>query len=153
LIALLKALPSLSGVVYDAPRTLEGTRQRIAKHGLEARCELTPGSFFLSVPAGGDAYMLRNVLHDWDDDHVLTILRNCRAAMEPDAVLLISEVILPEGPATQAIRYCDLQVMVTLGGCQRTGNEFRRLLDLAGFELTRIVPTGWLSMAEARPKR
>lgn len=152
LIALLETYPQLHAVVYDLPQTVEGTRSRIAAEGLEDRCELVAGSFFVRVPEGGDAYLLRNVLHDWDDEHVLTILKNCRQAMGPSSTLLISEAVLPEGPASLAARYCDIQVMVTLGGRQRTVGELERLLEASGLELVRLVPSGWvLTMIEAKP--
>jgi hypothetical protein len=152
LIRLLARHRSMRGVLFDAPAVLQGARPLLEAEGVADRCELVAGSFFEGVPAGGDAYLLRNVLHDWDDEHALAILRRCRAAIAPHGMLLISEAILPEGPASIELRYCDLQVMVTLGGRQRSGSEFAALLDAAGFRLGAIRPTGFvLSMVEAVP--
>jgi hypothetical protein len=153
LLRLLQQHPAMHGVLLDAPGVLAGARPIVAAAGLEARCELVPGSFFDRIPAGADAYLLRNVLHDWDDEHAARILRNVRAAIPPHGTLLISEAVLPEGPASIELRYCDLQVLVALGGRQRSGADFARLLDAAGFALQAVHPTGFvLSMVEAVPR-
>jgi hypothetical protein len=154
LIRLLKIHPAMRGVLFDAPAVLEGARPILEAQGIADRCERVAGSFFESVPSGGDAWLLRNVIHDWDDERAGIILKNCRDAMGPAGTLLISEAVLPQGRATLESRYCDLQVMVALGGRQRTGAELRSLLDAAGFELAAIRPTGpVLSMVEARPRQ
>lgn len=150
---LLKAYPSMTGVLCDQPAVTERARSRVEADGLADRFELVGGSFFESVPPGADAYLIRNVLHDWDDDHALVLLKNCRAAMKPTAVLLIVEVLLAEGPTKRNYRYSDIQVMVGLGGCQRTAKEFEQLLSAAGLELGKITDVGpWLNILEARPR-
>lgn len=153
LLRLLQQHPGMQGVLFDAEGVLKGARANVRAAGVESRCELVPGSFFEFVPPGGDAYLLRNVLHDWDDAGVLRILRNVRAAIPPHGTLLISESVLPEGAASIELRYCDLQVLVALGGRQRNAGEFARLLEAAGFSLQAVHPTGFvLSIIAAAPR-
>lgn len=110
------------------------------------RCAVVGGTFFESVPAGGDAYLLKYVIHDWDDERGAAILRRCREATAPGAVLLLIEQVLPErleaGTAARRVARLDLQMLVmTPGGRERTEREFRSLLGEAGFELRTVIPT------------
>ena len=145
LIGVLKAHPHLRGVVYDRPDVVARARAEIAKHGLEARCDAVGGSFFEEVPRGGDAYLVKHVIHDWDDERAGAILRNCRCAMEPAARLLLVEGVYPA--RITASTQCrgaaanDVNMLVNTGGRQRSEAEFRTLYDAAGFTLARIVPT------------
>lgn len=147
LVAILKSNPMMRGVLFDLPRTVEAARTHIEAAGLAGRCEVVPGSFFESVPGGGDAYLLKSVLHDWNDDRALAILAACRRAMTGQATLLIVERVLPErmqpSAAHRAIAASDLNMMVALAGRERTASEFGALLAAAGFRLTRIVPAAW----------
>jgi hypothetical protein len=144
LVAILRACPATRGVLFDLADTMGGARQHLEKAGVSDRCELIAGSFFESVPAGADAYLLKSVIHDWDDERGAAILRTCREAMSRDAKLLLVEQIMPDRmEATllhQDIARRDLNMLVTLGGRERTANEYRYLLDSAGLNLTRIVP-------------
>jgi O-methyltransferase domain len=117
------------------------------------RCKVVSGDFFAAVPEGGDAYLLSNVIHDWDDDHAVKILSTCRAAMADAACLLVVELVLPQDGAPSVGKIVDLQMLViTPGGRQRTEAEFRTLLGRAGFRLTRIVSsTGSVGLVEAVP--
>jgi O-methyltransferase domain/Dimerisation domain len=157
LAALLSANPKLRGILFDLPHVLADAQPVLETSGVASRCELVAGSFFESVPKGADAYLLRAVLHDWDDARVGAILANCRKAMTPEAKLLIVERLLPEtterGEAADAY-LLDLEMLVlTPGGRERTEAEFRALVTAAGFAPTRIVPTAApVSIVEAKPR-
>jgi SAM-dependent methyltransferase len=150
---LLRKNPSLRGVVYDLPGCAEGSRKLMAEEGLTDRCDFEPGDFFESVPTGGDIYLLKSVIHDWDDAKSRTILERCRAALAPGARLLVLEWIMPDraGPADVGIAGTDLNMMVMVGGQERTGPEYRALLASAGLRVTRVIPTGAMSVMEAVP--
>jgi hypothetical protein len=114
--------------------------------GVADRCEVVGGSFFDSVPAGGDAYILKYVIHDWDEERSVAILRRCREVMAPGAVLLLVEQVVPERleavPEARRVTRLDLQMLVlTPGGRERTAEEFRSLLRAAGFELRAVNTT------------
>jgi hypothetical protein len=137
---LLRANPKLRGLVYDL-------------WGCADRCDFEPGDFFESVPAGGDIYLLKSVIHDWDDDRSRTILARCRAALAPGARLLVLEWIMPDraSPADVGIAGTDLNMMVMVGGQERTEAEYRALLASAGLRVTRVIPTGAMSVIESVP--
>lgn len=153
LAAILSANPHLQGVLFDRPTVVAGVGEELSGAGIIDRCTVVSGSFFDSVPEGGDAYLLSNVLHDWDDDQAVEILRTCRAAMAPAARLLIAETVLPQGAASSAGKLIDVGMLImTAGGRQRTEADYRVLLDRAGLRLTRIVPSsGMVSLVEAFP--
>jgi SAM-dependent methyltransferase len=133
--AILKLHPHVEAVIYDQPQVLPAADAYLSKAGVRDRCHLVAGSFFESVPEGGDAYLLSNIVHDWDDDRALRILRNCRRAMKPHArVLLLEDVMPPHGSASRAAMY-DINMMVLLHGQERTEDEYRTLLAAAGLEL------------------
>jgi hypothetical protein len=142
LAAILKAHPHLHGTLFDLPPVVEGAKQLMEAEGLVGRCDLVAGDFFVTVPGGCDAYLLKWILHDWDDERAVTILKNCRRAMREQGKLLLVEQLMPER-AEQAphVVLADLQMMVMAGGRERTEAEFRALLDAAGFRLTKVVPT------------
>lgn len=155
LAAIMRAAPSLHGVLTDRPEAIAEARRRLEADGLASRAECLAGDFFDAVPPGADAYLLSRVIHDWDDAHAARILANCRTAMPDHGRLLVVEAILPrrarEAPA--AIRM-DLHMMILFGGRERTEQEYRRLLADAGLALRRIVPTAssaGLSVIEATP--
>jgi hypothetical protein len=139
--AILRRYPSLKGIVFDQAVTIVQARDVLAKADVLDRCELVAGDFFTAVPAGGDAYVLKQVLHNWDDDHARTILHNCRQAIaESGKLLVIERVITPD--ASLHSNLVDLRMMVvTDSGRTRTEAEFRKLFAAAGFTLSRIVPT------------
>ncbi|HEY0079850.1 MAG TPA: methyltransferase [Pyrinomonadaceae bacterium] len=149
--AVLKANPNLQGMLFDVPFVVEGARPLLEAEGVSERVELAAGDFFESVPMGGDAYMMKHIIHDWDDERALKILRNCQRAMKKDGRLLLVEVVIPEGDAPSFGKFIDLEMLLFTGGCERTAGQYRELLDDAGFELTRIVPTrSPYSIVEAR---
>jgi orsellinic acid C2-O-methyltransferase len=145
LTGLLKANPHLRGIVFDQPDATARARTQIADSGLAARCEAIGGDFFKDVPAGGDAYLLKHVIHDWDDARAITILGNCRRAMRTDGTLLIVEGVYPpridQSLASRGAAANDVNMLVNTGGRQRSEAEFRSLYDGAGFTLRRLVPT------------
>jgi hypothetical protein len=139
---ILAAVPRLQGVLFDQRTVVEGARRRLESVGLAERCEFIAGDFFAAVPPGGDAYILSRVIHDWDDQAALSILANCRRAMESSAKLLLVEVVLPKFSTEQpaAIRM-DLHMLMLLGGRERTAAEYDQLLEKSGFRLVSVIPT------------
>ena len=153
LCSILKATPDLRGIVFDLPHVAQRAREFIAAQGLTERCEFAGGSFFEAVPPGAGAYFMKHILHDWGDAECGEILGACRKAMSGEARLLICERIVPPGNEPSSAKLIDLHMMMTNhGGKERTEQEYRELLAVAGFELQRVVPTGtpW-SVIEARP--
>lgn len=157
LASILKSHPNLRGVLFDLPRVAEGASAFLAKEGVADRCETVSGDMFASVPAGGDAYVLSHVIHDWDDEHSTKVLQSCRNAMAPSAKLIILDRVMPEriepDPTVQGKVLLDLRMMVgTVGGRERTAEEFKSLLGAAGLQLTRVIPTpAPVSVIEAKP--
>ena len=143
-IALLRANPSMTGLVVDLPHVAEKAHKKIAAAGLTDRCEVVEGDALASVPGGGDVYILSRIIHDWDDEQAGTILRNCRRAMRDTSKLLIIERVLP--PRIEhldaAAFLADLNMMVMNGGRGRTEDEFRALCESAGLQLAHVVPAG-----------
>ena len=133
----------IAGVLLERPGMLELAAGYLAEQGVADRCELVEGDFFSSVPAGGDVYVLKSVLHDWDDQRCVAILRQCRAAMHGAARLVIVELILPErmtpSGAMLSAALLDLIMLAHAGGRERTEGEFAQLLDQAGLRLTRTT--------------
>ena len=158
--AVLDAHPHLQGVVFDLPGVIEGTRARLADAGLTDRCQAIAGDFFDSVPAGGDAYVLSWILHDWDDRSAARILANCRAAMGDAGRLLAVELIVlsddeqqPSADIEWLVKTTDIEMLAVVGGRERTATEYGELYAAAGFELTRILPlepSAW-SVIEGSP--
>lgn len=141
LMSILKTNPSMSGVLFDAPSVVEGAGPQMAVEGLSGRCELRSGDFFQSVPEGGDAYILKWIIHDWDDARATTILKNCHRAMAANGKLLLVESVIPPGNEPFIGKFMDLNMLVMTGGRERTAEEFRTLLSAAGFQRIRILPT------------
>ncbi|MGH3787659.1 MAG: methyltransferase [Pseudonocardiaceae bacterium] len=151
--AILAANPTVQGVLFDLPTVVAGADDEIAGAEAVDRCKVVSGDFFDSVPEGGDAYLLSNVIHDWDDDRAVQILSRCRAAMADTACVLLAEFVLAEGASPSVAKLVDLEMLVmTAGGRQRTEAEYRALFGRAGLRLTRVVPgTGKVSLVEAVP--
>ena len=143
---ILRAVPALAGVLMDRETVLPRAREHLDFSGVGDRAACVPGDFFASVPAGGDAYVLSRVLHDWDDRDVMRILATCRLAMEPRARLLIIEAILPvRASDAPAVIRMDLLMLILLGARERTETEFRDLLRAAGFTVQRVIRAEALS--------
>jgi hypothetical protein len=136
--------PALGGVLLERPGMLELAHGYLAQEGVADRCELVEGDFFSSVPPDGDVYVLKSVLHDWDDERCIAILQSCRAAMDQAARLAIIELLLPErmtpSDPTLSAALLDLVMLAYAGGRERTEAEFRQLLDQARLRLVGTTP-------------
>jgi SAM-dependent methyltransferase len=149
---ILSANPKLRGVLFDLPSVVAGA-ESLRAGVLANRCQIIGGDFFQAVPNGADGYLMRVVLHDWNDADALRILKNCRAAIRPNGKLLLIESVLKSRNQPDQARMNDLIMLVVApGGKERTEEEFRELLREAGFSLTRVIPaTGLTSIIECRP--
>jgi hypothetical protein len=144
--------PHLSGELYDSPGVLASAEKLLEARGVHARVKLTPGNFFEQVPAGSDAYVLKNILHDWDDGTCLTILKNVRAAAGTTGKVLIAEVVVERDSSDPRGVSCDLQMMVACSdGRERGRAEYAALLERAGFRLARVFPYPTISVLEGLP--
>ena len=141
LASVLSKYPNMKGVLYDAPAVSRGAKDVLVAHGVAERCEVVGGDFFQSVPEGGDAYILKHIIHDWSDEECLTILGHCHARMMPGGKVLIIEMVIPERNVPAVSKFLDLEMLLFLTGRERTAAEYGALLNHAGFELTRIVST------------
>lgn len=140
------------GVLYDRPYVVTEATAFLQKHGVADRVTVEPGDFFKSVPAGGDAYILSHIIHDWNEEECLTILGNIRRAMKPTSRLLIVEMVLPHGDTPHPGKMLDMVMMVVVGGQERTAEEYGTLLAKAGLKMTGVVPTASaVSIVEAVP--
>jgi hypothetical protein len=152
LAAILKAHPGMKGILFDIPSVAAKAERRMEAERLSDRCEIVSGDFFEYVPPGGDAYILKAVIHDWDDERAKAILTNCHHAMAKDGKLLLIEAAIPPGNGRFFYKFMDLNMMVMTGGRERTEAEYRELLAAAGFRLLRIVPTEFeVAVIEASP--
>ena len=144
LVEILRRYPSVRGMLFDRPNVVKRAQKRLAATGLRDRCELVPGSFLEGVPRGASVYLMKSIIHDWEEPVVGTILDNCRSAVgESGAPLLIVERVLPKkiGPEALDDLLNDLDMLANPGGQERTDEEYSVLLRRAGFKLERIIPT------------
>lgn len=140
------------GILFDRPHVVRDAPALLKSRGVEARVTIEPGDFFARVPAGGDAYLLSHIIHDWNETQCLTILGHCRGVMKPDGRLLIVETVLPTGDTPHQGKVQDMVMLVIPGGQERTEAEYAALLGKAGFRLSRVVPTeSVVSVVEALP--
>ncbi len=152
LAAMLASAPTSRGVLYDLPSVVADAPDLLRKQEVADRVRIAEGSFFDSVPPNGDAYILKNILHDWPDDKAVQILRSVRAATGPRATVLLVELVIPRHNRDFPGKWADLEMMLNLGARERTAAEYRELLSEAGFRMTRVVPTASpLSVVEATP--
>ncbi|PIB80140.1 hydroxyneurosporene methyltransferase [Mycobacterium celatum] len=152
LAAILTAAPASRGVLYDLPSVVEAAPNLLCRHNVADRVQIATGSFFDAIPAGGDAYVLKNIVHDWPDEKAVQILRNVRAAAGPRATVLLVEMVIPGHDREFAGKWADLEMLLNLAARERTAAQYRDLLSQAGFRMTRVVQTASpLSVVEAGP--
>jgi hypothetical protein len=150
---ILAKYPQPKGILFDRPHVVTEAPALLESRGVADRVTIVHGSFFQSVPEGGDAYILSHIIHDWTEAQCHTILGNCRKAMKKGAKLLIVEFVLPEGNTPHFGKLTDMVMLTLPGGEERTANEYRTLLDDAGYTMTRVVATASdVSIVEAEPK-
>ncbi len=146
----LRSNPQLKGLLFDLPEVIEGAPALLEKEGVTERVELATGDFFESVPAGPDAYIMKFIIHDWDDERAIRILKNIHRASPANGRVLLVEMVVPEDNGPHFSKIQDLEMLVSPGGVERTKKEYRELLAQAGFELKQIIPTkSPLSIIEA----
>jgi hypothetical protein len=147
----LKTDPSLTGMLFDTPAVI--TQPRLLAHaGVLDRCELIGGDFFASIPAGGDLYVFKRILHDWDDNTCVSLLKRCRDVIPANGRLLVIDAIIPPGTDPHPAKIVDLVMMSVLPGRERTEDETAALFTAAGFQLNRVIPThSMLAIAEGLP--
>jgi SAM-dependent methyltransferase len=140
LAAILQSAPKLRGALLDMPYVIEQARKAPMLADFAARCEFAGGSFFETVPKGADAYIMKHIIHDWDDERAAQILANCRKAIRPGGkVLVVDRVVGPPNQPDQA-KWFDLEMLVNPGGLERSEPEWRSLFAASGFRLERIIP-------------
>jgi hypothetical protein len=138
---ILAATPQARGILFDQPQVVAGAPAVLAERGVADRVQIAEGSFFESVPPGGDAYVLKSVIHDWPDDDAVRILRNVRNAAAVGSHLLLVEFVLPQHNREYVGNWLDLEMLLALDARERSAAEFERLFTSAGFRLKRVVPT------------
>lgn len=150
--AILQKYPQMAGILFDSPHVAERARESIASANLAHRCEVVGGDFFKSVPAGCDAYLLRWIIHNWDHERAVTLLRNCRQAMGERSRLLLIESVIPTGNGLHPGKFLDYIMLTTQRGQERTEEEYDNLLREADLRLNKVTPTGsHLSVIEVVP--
>jgi hypothetical protein len=139
--AILAAHDQMQAILFDLPPAVENARRQIEMAGLASRCEVAGGDFFEQVPTGADCYILASVIHDWDDEHSLRILKQCRRAMDHGSRLLLVECVIPDSSEPLFSKLLDLQMLVVTGGRERTETQFTDLLTASNFRVTRVIQT------------
>ena len=139
--SILHASPMTRGVLFDLPHVIATAGERIKALGLSDRCDLISGDFFEAVPDGGDLHLLKQIIHDWDDERTTRLLKNCHRALAPQGTLLLVEMVVPPNNEPSPAQAMDLNMLVLLGGRERTEEEYQHLLAEVGFRLVRIIPT------------
>jgi hypothetical protein len=150
LAAILQKYPQMKGILFDIEHVVRGAGDYLRAAGVSDRCQVLSGDFFKSVPAGADTYIMKNIIHDWDDEKSVTILKNIRKALgdQPGKVLLLEWVL---GAANEPGfgKWADIEMLALPGGRERTEEEYRELFAKSGFKMIRIVPTQSQSVIEA----
>jgi hypothetical protein len=152
LAAILGTHPDMRGTLFDQSNVVAGAKTVLAERGVIDRCSIVDGNFFEMMPEGADAYLMRAVIHDWEDEEAVAILKVCRRATRETAKLLLIERIVAPPNEMPATKLTDLNMLVSPGGRERTREEFSDLLARSGFELTLVFPAGTHNVIEARPR-
>ena len=141
LTSIMRTQPMIRGVLFDLPHVIEGAKERLNVGEFGDRLEFVSGDFFQSVPRGADVYIVKHIIHDWDDERALTILKNIRQAMKPNGKVVLMEAVLGEPNVADLSKLMDIAMLVVAGGKERTINEYRELLSRAGLRLSQTIPT------------
>lgn len=150
--SILHANPSAQGAIAEMAAVVPATKRAIVEDRLASRCEALECNFFESVPAGGDCYVMKHIVHDWADGAAMQLLRNIRDVIPANGKLVLAEAVLDDSADPHPGKLLDIEMMAFVGGKERTRSEFQRLLHSAGFALERIIPTkSPLCLLEARP--
>ena len=154
LTSILRQYPKMRGVLMDLDHVVAGAHRQVEAAGVSDRCQIVAGDFFKAVPPGGDAYVMKSIIHDWDDDRAAQILRSIHTAMgSARGIVLLLEGVIAAGNEPSLGKVMDLEMLLMPGGRERSADEFRTLFDRAGFDLMRIVPTqSPVSVIEARKR-
>ena len=139
--SILERNPAMRGILFDSPQVIEGAQPKLAVARMTDRCQGIAGNFFESVPSGADAITMKWIIHDWDDDQSITIMKNCARALPENGKLILVEAVVPPGDEMHFAKFIDLNMLVMTGGKERTEEEFRKLYEAAGCQLTRVVAT------------
>jgi hypothetical protein len=152
LAAILRSNRTAQGILFDQPHVIATAAEQLEAAGVGERCTTVGGDFFVEVPAGGDAYLLAQILHDWDDERSVAILRQCRRAIPAHGKLLVIELVLPPSEEPFFGKWLDLHMLVLFAARERTATEYEVLFRATGFALARVVPTtAGPSIVEAVP--
>ena len=150
--SVLQRYPRLKGILFDLGHVVGRARESLKTSGVGDRCAVIEGSFFESIPEGADAYLFRHIIHDWTDEQSIDILSNCRKVIQGNGRLLIVEAVVPAGNEPSLAKYFDMAMLAFPGGVERTAEEYRSLLEKAGFRLSSITPTASVvSVVEGTP--
>lgn len=139
--SILERNPAMRGTLFDSPKVVEGAQPQLEAAGMADRCQVIGGNFFESVPEGADAITMKWIIHDWNDDQSIVIMRKCHRALPASGKLILVEAVVPPGDEMHFAKFIDLNMLVMTGGKERTEEEFRQLYEASGFKLTRIVAT------------
>jgi len=150
--ATLQRYPKLKGLLFELDHVIRRTRESLKAYGVEDRCSLIEGNFFESLPSGADTYLFRHIIHDWSDEQSIRILSNCRKVIPNNGRLLIVEAVVPTGNESSLAKVFDMVMLVLPGGIERTEEEYKVLLEQAGFQLSSVTPTtSVVSIVEGKP--
>ena len=150
--SILKQHSEAYGTIAEMSSLIPAAKSAIAQDGLSSRCEAVACNFFESVPAGGNLYFMKHIIHDWADDRAIKLLRNIRSVIPENGTLLLAEAVLDDTPAPNLGKLLDIEMIAFVGGKERTAEQFRQLLSSAGFALQSVIPTqSPLSLIEAMP--
>ncbi|MEO7000347.1 MAG: methyltransferase [Ktedonobacterales bacterium] len=139
---ILRANPALHGILFDQPHVVVNAEPMVATAGVADRCALVGGDFFTSALPHGDIYTLRQIIHDWDDEQCVAILKNCAQSLAAGGKVLVIENVIEQSATASETLFLDIMMLVMTGGHERTADEFRSLFSAAGLQVTRIIPTG-----------
>lgn len=152
LMSVLRKYPAMKGILFDLGHVIERATASIERAGLGDRCAVREGSFFEAFPTGADAYLMRHIIHDWDDQQSIQILKNCRAVIPPQGRLFLVEAVVPMGNEPSPAKDFDMAMLIYPGGMERTEAEYGALFSASGFELAGVTPTASpVSVVEAGP--